>query len=181
MATYSKEKIEYLTERIRALKTILPRATNVAIQHALETDPDDPIHLDINFIGRLVKKIISERKWRFEGEEARRALAEFQDKKNAIVEQMWKVLLNPHAEDKDRIAAARTIIEAEDKFLSKQMDAGIFERNLGTVRFKATLTEERKIMILQSFKAWGIVKGDIPKLLEYAKSSKNKSTDANIK
>jgi hypothetical protein len=153
------------------MMTIVPRATNLAIQRALESDPEDPLKLDRHFIAKLIRKIREERKHRFVGEQAERALAEFQDKKNAIVEQMWKILLSQSAKEDVKIAAARTILEAEDRFLSKQMDAGIFERNLGTVRFKATLTEERKIMILQAFKNWGIVKGEIPQLIEAAKEA----------
>lgn len=177
MPKQTQEKIEYYKERIRALKTIVPRATIVSIQRALESDPEDPVRIDRTFIAKLVRKIREERKFRFTGEQAEVALAEFQDKKNAVVEQMWKILLNPMAKDAVRISAARTIMEAEDRFLSKQMDAGIFERNLGTFRVKATLTEERKIMILTAFKNWGIVKGDIPKLIEA--QNENRSTGKN--
>jgi hypothetical protein len=72
---------------------------------------------------------------------------------------MWRIVLDQPMDGRTRVAAAKTIIDAKTKLFEAKMDAGIFERNLGTFEMKHRyeIIQEKKILILNALKNYGII------------------------
>ena len=157
---YSQELREYHKERVREVIGINPRASERVIREILENHPTDPISLDRNYIRKIKAKVIESRKWRFNTALVEERLGEMQDRTESIISQMWLLLLDDRMNPKTRVDAAKTIIMAESKFWEAQLDAGVFEKHLGTVGFELNarsrpLELEKRIQILKAFESWG--------------------------
>lgn len=175
MPTYKDETQKYHIERVREVLVLNPRATERAIQTVLEQDASDPLKLNREYIRKLKKKIKGERQHRFDKKHINERLAELQDRTEGIIAQMWKILLDTEKSTLARVAAARTIIDAEQKLLEAQMDAGIFDRKLGTVDIEHThtlaLSPEHKALALAFLRNHGaITKPNIAALPDGARS-----------
>lgn len=159
MPTYRDETQHYHRERVREVLALQPTASTRTIREALQADPNAPLTLDRSYLDNLRRKIEGERRHRYDRAEVAQRLAELQDRTETIIAQMWRILLKTTAEPAERIAAARTIIDAEHRFLEAQMNAGIFERNLGTLDVAHTLqlTPEYRALILRAFANYGLV------------------------
>ncbi len=165
MPSYGKELTEYHKERIKELLVLKPKVSLLSIREALQNDHKNPLLLDKDYIAIIIRKIRGERKHRYDREEVNERLAEIQDHSQSVIEQMWGVLLNPTADDRARVGAAKVIIDSEHKFLEAQMDMGVFERKLGTVDVEHTHTLAPEVMlpILRALSNYGIIRTD-PKL-----------------
>ncbi len=66
-----------------------------------------------------------------------------------------------------RVVAAKAIIEADHRFLEAQMDAGIFERKLGTVdvehKHEHTIAPELLLPIMATLQHYGMVRKETEK------------------
>lgn len=153
MPALSKETREYHIERVREVIAINPRASARSIRAILESNSQDPLVLDRDYIGALLKKIRAERRVRFDRKIVEERLSEIQDQTEQVVQQLWLILLDTKQSAKNRIAAANGIVSADHKFWQAQLDAGIFERKLGTIdleiqrRNKPIPAEVKEIMI----------------------------------
>jgi len=172
MPAYSDERTQFYKEKVRQALVFNPRASHREIREMLEKNPKNPITLAPDYIGKLVHKIRTERDRRQDFEHVGRRLSEIQDKTTLVTEQMWRILLSPTTEDKDKVAAGKVIIEGEHRLLEAQMDAGVFKRKLGTVdvehQHEHTVTlklpDEIKLPILRAFANYGIIRNTKYKL-----------------
>jgi hypothetical protein len=59
----------------------------------------------------------------------------------------------------NRISALNSLLKGDLEMLQAELDAGIFERHLGTIRhMPAPLNAEQKRTVIDAFVAWGIIK-----------------------
>lgn len=160
MPKYKQETEKYHIERMQKVLTLRPRASARFIQEALELDAESPLHLDLGYILRLRKKIAGERAHRFDRVLVEQEVAQFEELGEAINTEMFKILLGISSSASEKIAAARAIHEIAEGLIELKMNAGIFERKLGSidVRHSHELTPEQQALILRALANYGIVK-----------------------
>jgi hypothetical protein len=167
MAAYSDTLKEYHKGRIRDVMILKPGVSVEGIRRVLEMSQDAPLTLDHRYISKLVQKIRDERETRMDRVRINARLAEMQDRYEAVTEQMWKILLDTSLNEVRggigaRVQAAKTILEQEEKLLNAQMEAGVFERKIGTLaidhQHTYVLPDEIRLPILQAFKNYGIIR-----------------------
>ena len=161
MATLKDETIQYHRERVRETLVLNPRATIADITKLLET-ANPPLILGRHYVGKLVRKINTERLVRYDQAHLNRRIAEMQDRTESVITQMWKIVLNPRNSAKERVMAGKVIIDADHDLLQAQMDAGIFTRKLGSIgvdhEHTLKLPDEIRLPILRAFKNYGIIR-----------------------
>jgi len=161
MPKYKKETEQYHMERVREVLALNPRAGAIAISNLLKEDRNNPINLDPHYIVKLKRKIQGERIHRFDQAKVEQHIAQLEDETEQLCIQMWRIVLDQTMDERARVAAAKTIIDAKIKLFEAKMDAGIFERKLGTFEMKHTHTyeiiQEKKILILNALKNYGII------------------------
>lgn len=163
MAAYSDTLKEYHKSRIKDVMILKPGVSIEGIRRVLELS-QDPLKLDYRYITKVVQKIRAERRTRMDRQEINSRLAEMQDRYEAVTEQMWKILLDGTADGKGRVMAGKIIIDAERLLLEAQMEAGVFERKIGTIAIDHShehtlkLPEEIRTPILRAFRNYGIIR-----------------------
>ncbi|GIW70337.1 MAG: hypothetical protein KatS3mg101_1084 [Patescibacteria group bacterium] len=159
MPAYKKETEQYHIERVREVLALKPRAGAIAISRFLREDPHNPINLDPHYILKLKKKIEGERVHRFDHAKVEAHIAEMQDEIDQLCVEMWTIVLNRAMDERARVAAAKIIIDAKIKLFEAKLDAGIFERKLGTFDIKNTyeIKNEHKVLILNALANYGII------------------------
>ena len=164
MASYGDETKQYHRERIREILVLKPNASVRAIRQALDADPSSPLTLDPVYIGKHVRAIRTERSTRYVRPDMMQTIAELEDKTESVVEQMWRIVLDPKLDERARVQAGKLIVDSQHSLLESKMNAGIYERKLGTVAVEHThehivkLPPEIKAGILQAFKSYGIIR-----------------------
>ncbi|MBI4160052.1 hypothetical protein HY504_02705 [Candidatus Wolfebacteria bacterium] len=160
MPAFKKETTDYHQERVRDILILKPNASARSIAEALASDPKNPLPLHRLYIGKLIRKIEGERRHRLDNAKVTKYLAIIEDETQSVKEQLWGILLDNAADSKARVMAARGIIEAGNKLLELQMNAGIFERELGTVRVEHqhTIAPEIALPILKALQNYGIIR-----------------------
>jgi hypothetical protein len=143
MPALSKETQNYHQSRIRAVLVVDPQASLREIKDTLAKSPSAPINLDRDYISRLVKKIRAERAVRNDQVSIGRRISELQDKIKRIDGQLWAIAADRGAKDIAKVQALKALAENELKLLSAEMDAGIYDRKVGTLK-----VEERKVSLL---------------------------------
>lgn len=161
MGAYSDDRQQYHIGRIRQILVLKADASAETIKEALERDPSSPLSLDRVYIRKLLRKILSERVHRFRHVDIQRRLAEMQDRTEVVIAEMWKIILDPKFDERARVNAGKLIVDAERNFLTAQIDAGIYEKKLGTIDVKhehtLSLAPELKLPILAAFRNYGII------------------------
>lgn len=159
MPAYSKENEQRHMERVREVLALKPRAGAITISNILKGDPNDPLSLDPHYVIKLKKKIAGERKHRFNQALVDEHIAEMEDAINELVVRMWAIVLDSSIDERARVGAAKVIVDSKVKLFEAKMDAGIFERKLGTFEVRKTyeLKAEQKILILNALENYGIV------------------------
>lgn len=163
MPRVNKQRERYYMERIRAILAFSPQMTNIAIRERLESDYQDPITLDREYIGKLKLKLQNQRKHNISVIAVENRIAQMQDTAAAVVEKMVEILLSPATSDKDKINAGKIILEADRALFQAEMDAGIFERNLGSLalKHKLVLDPDRRLAISRAMQNLGVIKPTI--------------------
>lgn len=163
MPIIKKEQEREYIELIRRVLVYHPDAGVLTVQKLLEkptlTRPQG-LHLDWVYLSRLVEKIRKERIKRINRGTIKR-VSELQDHFNALISEVRTIVSNPQIDSKDKAELLIKLFGKNLELFQAEQDAGIFERNLGTFRIEAKLTEERKILIIQAFRNFGIIKGEI--------------------
>lgn len=163
MAAYSDTLKEYHKGRIKDVMILKPGVSIEGIRRVLELS-QDPLKLDYRYITKVVQKIRAERRVRMDRQEIKTRISEMQDCYEAVSEQMWKILLDGTADGKGRVMAGKVIIDAQRNLLDAQMEAGVFDRKLGTLNIDHAhehtlkLPEEIRAPILRAFRNYGILK-----------------------
>ena len=143
MPAISKETQDYHKSRIRAVLVVDPQASLTEIKTTLAKSPSAPLNLDKDYISRLVKKIYGERATRNDRANISRRISELQDKLKRIDGQLWAIAADKGTKDVAKVQALKALAENELKLLSAEMDAGLYERTVGTLK-----VEERKVSLL---------------------------------
>ncbi|GEM_PF-5712978 len=159
MALYGKQTGEYHKSRIRAVLVVRPDASLRDIQSTLEESTEAPLTLTLHYIGKLKNKILKERINRFNAN-LRERLSTMQDKKMAIDIRLWSEATNQRSPAIARIAALRDLFRNELELMESEMNAGLYERKLGTVDMKHAykISPEHQALILRAFENYGIIK-----------------------
>ena len=131
-------------ERVREILVLKPGATREVISKAIENDPKAPMYLSPEYVGKLIRKIHGERINRFTDQIVSLKLAELQDSTRLVAEQMWSILLDSTADEKARVAAGKMIIDSEHRLIEAMMTAGIFKKQLGTLKIEGSIEHEHE-------------------------------------
>jgi hypothetical protein len=169
MPNYSKENQRYHQNRIRAVLVINPQASLREIKESLENSKTSPLPLHIDYLAKLRKKIDGERTNRHAGSGIAARISALQDKIHKINEQLWQIAASGTSGSRDKTAALKALAENDLKLLQAEMDAGIYDRKIGTVEIEARrnqpIDEEHQKKIEQAFEAWGFIQPE-PKTIE---------------
>ncbi|MDQ3158796.1 MAG: hypothetical protein M3P98_01505 [bacterium] len=183
MAEYSKEVQAEHTELISSALAVQPRASLRTIQSMLQKVDR---HLDTHYISKIIKKVRGERIHRFDRSLVNERVAEMQDKTQAVQNEMWKIVYSKTAEDKDRVAAAKVIVQSERELFASQMDAGIYTRKLGEFSIDSIEDAETR-EIMDAMENYGIIEviaeivEEKPKQIANANKNNRKKVQSNSK
>jgi hypothetical protein len=138
--------------------------------------------LDWYYVAKVVRKLNREKALAVDTQKIGERLAITKERYRVIIEKLWKIIDWKEEYVKEGIflpktdeiiKAANTIIKLDLAILKAEMDAGIFERKLGSVDmnvYRATqLPPEVAEKISGVFKAWGIdlsLSPERPKMIE---------------
>ncbi|MDE2019411.1 MAG: hypothetical protein KGJ13_03620, partial [Patescibacteria group bacterium] len=156
MSTYSKTQEEFFIQNIRRLVVIQHDMSLREMQRQLE---ENGIHLHVDYINRLRKRIFRERLTRVDRQLLNEELAAFEDTLDETTKMAWQILFSNQATRKERIAAMKEIREARKDLFDKKFDAGVFDRKLGVVEHepKLPLTMEQRAQLIETMIRWGII------------------------
>lgn len=163
MAQFKDETRQYHLERVREALVLAPRGSLRDICELLQ-GAKVPLVLDRGYVSKIIRKIKAERQKRYTGADYQARIAELQDRTDVVIGQMWKILYNPKNSDKARVMAGKVILDADKSLLDAQMDAGIFDRKLGSVavdhnhEHTVKLPDEIRLPILRAFRNYGLIK-----------------------
>lgn len=143
-------------ELVRQVLALQPRATLTEIQETLKANKVD---LNIQYIGKLREKVRAERIIRFDTAKVNARISEMQDKFEELEKHLWKIVIDPRTSTQQKINAAVAIVKTEKELLDAQMDAGVFERKLGTLeaKFGVNLDDPQRQSIINAFRNYGII------------------------
>lgn len=150
MARYSKEKEKQFLERIRSLIVKQSDLTILEVQAILEKDGRDPLHLDKNYINKLINKIRKGRAERMNHATVNYYLGKFEDEVDSVKKKLWAIIQNPETFNKDKISAIRELRNSSVDLFDKMFDAGVFEKKLGVLKVQDVLSEEESAAITKS-------------------------------
>lgn len=131
MPSYSEERQKEQMALIKEILIIKQTATVSEVQKILEEKRG--LHLDKKYIGKLFKKIRGERATRYENANAKEALANFEDLMGYLKNELIKIKNNTDS-DMVKTIALKNISQIYKDLLNLQLDFGIFERKLGTLK-----------------------------------------------
>lgn len=176
MARYSKQHIEEHKNRIRSVLVVNPGASLRTIQETLENSEENPLHLHIDYISKLRKKIIKERAHRNDRLLVGTRIAEMQDKKARIDQMLWREASDKTNSGKVRVTALVSLLKAELDLLNAELDSGIFQRKLGSIHMTKTLElkTEQKVLIVKAFRNFGLVDDTIIKTIKPPAATANR-------
>lgn len=157
MANYTDETRQLHLKAIKQVMAMKPRATLYVINEQLKRVG---ISLTANYIAKVREKILAERVERFNTAKIEKRISELQEKAELVQDNLFPVLLDPRTAVKDKVRAAKTIMDIEVDLFNSQMDAGMFERKLGELGLKhdIQLEPEDKKQIVDAFINMGLIK-----------------------
>lgn len=126
------------------------------IQQTMEESPEAPLRLDLNYLAKIKNKIVAERTRRNLNLNLGARIAQIQDKKKMIDARLWAEATNQRNPGVVRVMALEKLIKNDLDLLSSEMDAGIYPRELGTLRhgrertLEDLLDEDRQNIITQN-------------------------------
>ena len=161
MPSYGSDQRRYIRERIAEILTLKPTASVRAIQDILASDPSQALSLSTKFILAERTKIFREQETRYNRTNINKRIARMEDRTEAIVASMFKILLSPEEDGKAKAWAAQNILKSEEALLKAQLAAGIFQEAPKRIdiamRHTYELPPEMRAAILLAFKNYGII------------------------
>lgn len=171
MGTYSDDKQQYHKSRVRDVLIINPTLSAEGIQRELQYSFIDPLRLDRVYVRKIMQKVKAERTHRIDRADVKVRLAEMEDTFRAVRKQMWSILNDEELNMVKggigaRVTAGRVLIDSEKVFLEAQMNAGVFDRKLGTMNIEASgkvehihkMDPELKAPILKALQNYGLIR-----------------------
>lgn len=147
-----QEDIEF----VRRALIVTPRATIRAVKDTIlkETNRD----MSLNYVNSLVNLVRSNRQVKYNEAKVHDRVAEMEENFTILREEMYAIVNDPRATNKDRINAAKQIAIMDKDLLQAQLDTGIFDRKLGEINVNHRLDPEIAIPMLNAFKNFGFIK-----------------------
>jgi hypothetical protein len=148
MPNYADETKKYQESRVRSVMIFQPDASLRAIQDALENSKEAPMKLELHYLAKIRDKILKERRVRNNNLNLGARLSAIQDEHKAVKIRLWKEATDPHNKDIVRVMALEKLLKTELDLLNAEMDAGFYERKLGTVEVdhSHTLTLDKEML-----------------------------------
>lgn len=140
MPSYAQESQRYHTDRVRAALFFMPNAGRKTVQRILEQDPNHPLHLQDKYIDKLLRKIHKERANR-QSKTILHEIAVMEDELEWFREETVRILFSVVGAGEKLRAIGLTWKMRLDLFQAK-LDAGIFERQAGTVKVEGSFPPE---------------------------------------
>jgi hypothetical protein len=168
----SAEQEQKLKLAIRDVMGKNPLISVYALQKELknkgfQTYEGNPI--EWHYLAKVVRKLNREKALAVDTQKVNERLAETKERYRVITDKLWKIIdwKIEYVDEgigmpqiQDVIRAANTIVKLDLAILKAEMDAGIFDRKLGTVDVNvyraAPLDPETADRITKAFKRWGI-------------------------
>lgn len=166
MPAYSKEREQYHISRVKSVMILAPDAGLEQIQEALEASTQDPLRLDRDYISKIRRKIYAERLQRNNNLNKGARIAYIQDKKKAVEQRLWGEATNMKNPGVVRVMALEKIVKNELDLLKAEMDAGLYERQIGTVKVSGEVEHQHTHVlvpevldpIMRAFRNYGLIK-----------------------
>lgn len=179
MPAYSKENQHYYESRIRSIMVLRPEVSLREIQQTLEDSTEAPLHLTLNYISKLKHKIVGERAHRNDNLNKGARIAALQDKHAMVAQRLWVEASNIKNPGVVRVMALKALVELDTKMLNAEMDAGIYERALGTLEVaRKPISVEDANRIMASLKMWGILPEQAKQVLNITATEKPRQENA---
>ncbi len=137
-------------EHLALVRRVLVQRPDASIREIREALEKIKRPLQLNYIGTLINKIRKERAGRIEKQLVNTEIAKFEDTAQVVIEELWKISKGS-SDDRARVSALKGVMDSLDMLLTRKFDAGVFERNLGSVKIKHHQLEEHKVLIIQAF------------------------------
>lgn len=146
--------------------------------------------LNRQYVGKLRVKLRKQGVREANNQELGQRIVEFKEKNRLVFDRLVRIAfytddlkkegtLPPSA--KDQIAALNSIVRLEIMIFNAEMDAGIFERHLGTIEIEKRyrpLPPELKEQMMQAFRNWGIIPQEYAEEIKKDATNNNKPADA---
>lgn len=157
MPNYRQDTQKNHMEMVRVCLTIEPNASDLKLQEMLRKQD---LSLDYHYVQKLRKKLRGERKYKIDTLKVEERVNDIRDKISLAQQKLWEILASPRTVNKDKVSAAKAIADTEIKLFNAEMDAGIFERNLGKLAVEHGVDENDPSiqLIMNAFANYGIVK-----------------------
>ena len=121
-------------ERIRSLIVRKPDLSILEVQQLLKDNKTHPLPLHKDYINKLLHKIRNERINRMNNRTVNFVLAEYEDEIISQKEKLWTILNDPNTTPSVKVSAIHEMREATKTIIEKMFDAGVFERQLGSLK-----------------------------------------------
>ena len=171
MAKVTEDREQYYRSRIRDLMVIHPNIPFTEIQRKLESSETDSLRLGLEYIKKQVRKIKKERLVKVDRADIKERIAVMRETMEAVQAQMWTILMDTSLNYEKggigaRVTAGKVIVESQRSLLEAEMNAGVFDRKLGSVELAAAGTIEHlhrldpgiKAPIMQALQNYGLIK-----------------------
>lgn len=163
MPKVSSEQKNMHRARVRALLAIDHNMSLREMQVQLERSG---MKFALDYISKHREAIFKEHVTRIDRKTLNSALAVVEDTLGETVRIAWRVALNEQAKPRERMRAIAEIRKAHVDMFNLMFDAGIFQRQLGTMEHEirnAPLKPEKKAEVTKVLQLWGLLpKSDEP-------------------
>ena len=130
MSLYSDEKKQEHISLVRKVMILDIDITGTRVQQVLK---DKGYNLGLDYVYRLMKCVVGERRKRYDRETKNEIVAKFEDFVKDLEPKLRKIS-NESKSDIAKIEAIKSLISHYKDIINMQMDLGVLERNLGTIR-----------------------------------------------
>lgn len=131
MARISKDMEAMLVAKIRAILTYNPKTTGMDIKRQLA---EKGLNYDKDYIYKLLHKIERERMLRLNKYVLNQKIAEFEDLARENVKRLITIVSDDNTPPSAKVMALKEIRESYSELFDKMFEAGIFEKQLGTLK-----------------------------------------------
>ena len=141
-SAFSKEQVDVYKAAIRGELVRDPRITGIELVERLAKQG---INLERHYAARLRDKILAERQ-KYIVTRAPEALRnEYRDLLRETMKRMWDIMINPYEYSHNRIAAAKEMREAFDKYMAVDADVNILKGVFTTPNAGYVISDPRLI------------------------------------
>ena len=169
----SKVYEERIKNEIRDIVVINPMISTLQLQKTLFErgfKSSGGKELKWTYVAKLVNKITKENIAKVDRQKITERLAITKERYRMVFERLMKIAFYSKEFEKmgmappsyrDQIAALNSIIKMDLAILNAEMDAGIFERHIGTLEVEKRskpLPKDAQAQIIQAMENWGIIK-----------------------